>query len=111
MNDRIYAEKEFKIGTDFELQPLKKVFRKVQIFKGGGNDNSVDRQKGKEAKGSKLQGLQYMNLGFTIAIPIFLGLALGLYIDGLLHSRPIATILMVLLGVVSSFYNLWKTVQ
>ena len=100
MNDTIKSEKEFKIGSDFELHTLKNKSHKGLILR----VNEV-------AKKSNFLELQYMNLGFTLVTPIILGVFLGSYIDSLLHSRPIATIMILVLGVFLSFYNLFRMLK
>jgi len=49
--------------------------------------------------------------GVAILIPILLGLALGLWLDGLLGTKPILLLFFLLAGTVSSFYNVLKLLK
>jgi len=47
-------------------------------------------------------------IGFTIVIPIALGVILGSYLDGYVHTRPLFTLLGLLLGLISGFYGAYR---
>lgn len=49
-----------------------------------------------------------MNSGMYIATPILLGVAIGYFGDKYFHTKPILLLLFLLIGVVASFYNLYK---
>lgn len=53
----------------------------------------------------------YLNVGFYLVTPLILGVFLGLYIDTKFHTKPVFTLIGVFLGVVSTFYNLWKILK
>lgn len=52
--------------------------------------------------------LEYLNLGYYILTPILAGVFLGLVLDKLLATKPVFLLILLLLGTVASFYNLFK---
>ena len=50
-------------------------------------------------------------LGFTIAASIVLGLLLGLWVDGLLGTRPLFTLLLSLVGISAASYAGYRAVS
>lgn len=54
---------------------------------------------------------QTTNLGFYIVIPLFAGLFLGIYVDKMLKTNPISTLIGLCLGLFASFYNLTKIIR
>jgi F0F1-type ATP synthase assembly protein I len=52
--------------------------------------------------------LKALGLGFVIAISVGGFTWLGYYVDSLIESQPMFTIVGVLLGVFNAFYYLWK---
>jgi ATP synthase protein I len=50
-------------------------------------------------------------IGFTIVIPIALGAGVGYYVDGLTHTRPLFTLLGLLLGLISGFYGAYRLIS
>ncbi len=55
--------------------------------------------------------LSYLNVGIFILVPILVGLGVGYYLDNLFKTKPLFIILLLLLGIVSSFYNLWRLIK
>jgi ATP synthase protein I len=49
-------------------------------------------------------------LGLTVAIPILLGIGVGLFIDSKLRSSPIATLIGLLLGLAAGVYGAYRLV-
>jgi ATP synthase protein I len=47
-------------------------------------------------------------IGFTIVIPIVLGVILGNYIDGITHTKPLFLLLGLLLGLISGIYGVYR---
>ena len=54
---------------------------------------------------------KYMNVGYYVMTPLFVGVFLGLVLDSYLHTKPGFTISLLILGVISTFYNLYKLTQ
>lgn len=50
-------------------------------------------------------------IGFAIAIPIAGGALVGVVIDRTWGTSPIATLSLLFLGVIISFFNLFKTIE
>ena len=58
-------------------------------------------------KALKLVGLA-STLGLTIVIATFIGLALGLWLDGVFDTSPWLTVIFLLLGIVAGFRNFYR---
>ena len=50
----------------------------------------------------------YLNLGFSLAVPIILGAVLGHWLDGRLQTGPALTLVGCILGMVVGFYHFLK---
>lgn len=50
-------------------------------------------------------------IGFAISLPIAGGAVVGVIIDRTWGTSPIATLSLLFLGVIISFFNLFKTVE
>ncbi len=64
----------------------------------------------KKKENKLLRGLEltYLNIGFYLLVPILLGVFLGYNMDIWFNSKPFFLVLFLILGTISSFYNLWK---
>lgn len=51
---------------------------------------------------------EYVNLGMYFVIPILTGLFIGLWLDKRFDRKGFFTILLMSIGVIASFYNLFK---
>jgi ATP synthase protein I len=49
-------------------------------------------------------------VGLTLVFSTFIGLAIGLWLDRVLHTRPIFTIVMLLVGIAAGFVNIFRSV-
>ena len=47
-------------------------------------------------------------MGFSIVIPIVLGVILGNYIDGITHTKPLFLLLGLLLGLIVGIYGVYR---
>ena len=47
-------------------------------------------------------------VGIAMVVATFLGLMLGLWIDGRLHTSPCFMLIFLLIGIGAGFWNLWK---
>lgn len=54
---------------------------------------------------------KFLDIGYYLIIPILLGLIIGFLIDSYFKTQPFFTIFLIFLGMVSSFYNLWRLVN
>jgi len=52
----------------------------------------------------------FSNLGFTLASSVLVGLFLGRWIDGYLHTSPWALIIGIFVGVIAGFWSIYKQV-
>lgn len=68
--------------------------------------------KPKEPKGRALENLAYVTqIGISMLVPIMLGLYIGKWIDKKLGTGPIFLFAFILMGIVSSFINLFKMTE
>lgn len=88
MNNKIPI---IKVGRDFDLE----------------NKDSIS-YKEKKSKNSYAPIANYLDIGYHLVSPIVGGVLFGLYIDTKLKTRPVFTLVFLFLGVVLSFYNLYK---
>jgi ATP synthase protein I len=50
-------------------------------------------------------------IGLTLVFSTFIGLALGYWLDKVLHTRPVLTIVFLLAGIVAGFVNMFRSVR
>lgn len=50
-------------------------------------------------------------LGLTLVFSTFIGLAIGLGLDKLLHTRPFFTIAFLVIGIVAGFVNIFRSIK
>lgn len=55
--------------------------------------------------------MRLSSLGLTLVFSTFIGFGLGWFLDKVLKTRPFLTILLLLLGIVAGFVNVWRTVR
>lgn len=64
-------------------------------------------QKSKESKGM-FESMAASGIGYYLIIPLLAGLGLGLFLDEKLETKPLFTIIGIVIGVIGTFYNLFK---
>ena len=68
-----------------------------------------DSKNGKQQHSNlKFLSLASLNIGVYLITPILLGVIIGYNLDRYLKSKPIFTLLFILLGTFSSLYNLFR---
>lgn len=71
----------------------------------------TSKQSKKEVKpAANLEYLKYLNVGFYLATPLLVGVALGEYVDRRFHTGPVGVIIGIIIGAVGAFYNLVKLI-
>jgi len=53
----------------------------------------------------------YLSLGWEFAIPIFLGVVIGYYLDQLLNTKYLLRITFLICGIAGGYLNLFRTIQ
>lgn len=53
----------------------------------------------------------YSSLGFSVAFAIFIGLALGVYLDRKLGTGPWLMFFGLILGIAAAYRNIWLAVK
>lgn len=51
---------------------------------------------------------KYLNIGFYLMAPLLFGVFFGLYLDSKFEVKPFFTMTGIGLGILCTFYNLWK---
>ncbi len=69
------------------------------------------KPKRKKRQRSVIKGLIHLNIGFYLIVPILLGVFVGYRLDLWFDTKPFFVLLFIVLGLISSFYNLWKLVR
>ena len=59
----------------------------------------------------RLVALRLLGLGWYVATCIVVGVVVGIFLDSRFGTKPIFTLLGVLLGTVAAFYGLYKMVS
>lgn len=60
----------------------------------------------KETKRSLKELAYYSSLGFSVALSIFIGLAVGIYLDRRFGTSPWCTLVFLVLGIIAGFRNI-----
>ena len=50
-------------------------------------------------------------VGIAIVIATFIGLYAGLWLDGRLRTKPLFTLVFLIIGIAAGFWNLWRLAQ
>lgn len=53
----------------------------------------------------------YASLGLTVALSIFIGLAIGVYLDGIFDSSPWLTLIFLGLGIAAGYRNIGLAIR
>lgn len=80
--------------------------KKILIVDRDGKIQSSAVSQKKESNKEDFNSLQYLNLGIYLVLPLLLGVFFGTLVDSWLHTKPFFIILFIILGAISSFYNL-----
>jgi ATP synthase protein I len=60
----------------------------------------------KETKRSLRELAYYSSLGFSVALAIFIGLAVGIYLDRRFKTSPWFTLIFLVIGIIAGFRNI-----
>ena len=66
-----------------------------------------------EIKTRKGLGLdpRLLNIGMYLAVPLLIAVFTGNWLDSKFHTKPVITLVLIVLGMISSFYNLYKILK
>ncbi len=59
-------------------------------------------------KKKNLRGMQYMNIGYYLAVPLIVGIFGGNWLDNYYKTKPLFSLIFVIIGLIAAFYNLYK---
>jgi F0F1-type ATP synthase assembly protein I len=85
--------------------------KKVSYIDKQGNVVTSSGKEDKKEETKSFDYTKYTNIGFYLIIPLLAGVFLGIKLDEFLKTKPVFTIVCILLGTVASFYNLIKLTQ
>ena len=60
----------------------------------------------KESKRSLRELAYYSSLGLSVSLAIFIGLAVGIYLDRRFETVPWCTLIFLMLGIIAGFRNI-----
>jgi ATP synthase protein I len=60
----------------------------------------------KETKRSMREWAYYSSLGLSVSLSIFIGLAVGVYLDRRFETSPWCTLIFLILGIIAGFRNI-----
>jgi ATP synthase protein I len=60
----------------------------------------------KETKRSVRELAYYSSLGLSVSLSIFIGLAVGIYLDRRFETSPWCTLIFLVLGIIAGFRNI-----
>jgi len=60
----------------------------------------------KETKRSLRELAYYSSLGLSVSLAIFIGLAVGIYLDRRFETAPWCTLIFLMLGIIAGFRNI-----
>lgn len=76
-------------------------------FKVAGN-----RKTKKSSKQQKKQQIKFgapvVDVGFYLVTPLVIGVLAGVFLDRQFDTKPLWTLILLVIGTISSFYNLWR---
>jgi len=93
--------KYFNIDKSFDLQKVDKIEFEKKLAKNISKKSFWDK--------NPLE--KYLNIGYYLIAPIIIFLMLGLWVDKVLKTKPFFVLFFLLLGVLSSFYNLYRLIK
>lgn len=84
----------YKVGKDLKIQKVDKI-----------------QSKKNASETSYLMLAKSLNIGYYLITPLIVGVFLGYWIDKILNTKPVFLLVLFTIGIISSFYNLWKLVK
>ncbi len=84
----------YKIGPDLRVEKI-----------------SQELEKKSKDSSNKILLAKSLNIGYYLITPILLGVFLGFWLDKVFSRKPFFILLFFSLGIIGSFYNLWKIVK
>lgn len=76
-----------------------------------GNRKEITRTVKENKQEDYIALAKYSNIGYYLVTPLLLGVAAGIGLDNLLHTKPLFTVCLIFLGTIATFYNLYKLVN
>ena len=92
---------------DDRMKTIKKNYLKIDSK---GEIDQFGQSKHIKKKNDKESIIMYFNVGYYLVIPILIGLGIGILVDRWAKTKPVFTVLLLLIGTMGSFYNLF-TIQ
>lgn len=90
-----------------------KINKKIKVIGEGYKikEEVIKKKRQNKKLKSNLFALEYVNIGWYIIIPILVFLGLGIALAKFLKIVKIIIVLFLFLGVIGSFYNIFKVTQ
>ena len=82
--------------------------RKITYIDSEGSKKSRNIEVVKKEKKNTKWTMKYMNVGYYLAVPLLVGVFLGNWLDNIFHTKPVFVLVLIFIGMIAAFYNLYK---
>ncbi len=90
---------------------MSQIKRKITYIDAEGNKKIKDFVVNKQKKKDINWVVKYMNVGYYLAVPLLFGVFLGSFLDSKFKTKPVITLVLIVLGMIAAFYNLYKIIK
>lgn len=87
--------------------------RKITYIDRAGDRKSKEIVVEKKSKSNayNVRFAKYMNVGYYLAVPLVVGVFGGNWLDLKFDTKPLFTLVLIILGSIAAFYNLYKLLK
>ena len=92
---------------------MSQIKRKITYIDGSGDRKSrnIVIKDISKSNANNVWFAKYMNVGYYLAVPLIVGVFGGNWLDHRFDTKPIFTIVLLLIGSIAAFYNLYKLIK
>lgn len=92
---------------------MSQIKRKITYIDRFGDRKSKDIvvKRTTKSNANNLWFAKYMNVGYYLAVPLIVGVFGGNWLDRRFDTKPMFTIVLLLIGSIAAFYNLYKLIK
>jgi len=99
-----YIKTRFFYGLTYSLGYVNEAPENYLLFKTWNSMNQENRQFWKDLG-------YYSGIGLTLALSIFIGLGIGIFLDSLIGTQPVCTLLFLGFGIAAGFRNIFMAMK
>lgn len=85
--------------------------KKIYSIDKVGNKKEIEYEVKKKKKEDLSEMVRYSSIGYYLITPLLIAICGGLWIDDYLRTRPLFTVVFIIIGTIATFYNLFKLVN